>query len=55
MKGKILISAKTHPGLVPLLESKGYEVLYKPEILYDELLRFIGECQGLIVTYKAGD
>ena len=52
MKGKILISAKTHPGLVPLLESKGYEVLYKPEILYDELLRFIGECQGLIVTTR---
>jgi len=52
MKGKILISAKTHPGLVPLLESKGYEVLYKPEILYDELLRFISECQGLIVTTR---
>ena len=52
MKGKILISAKTHPGLVPLLESKGYEVLYKPEILYDELLRFISEYQGLIVTTR---
>ena len=52
MKGKILISAKTHPGLVPLLESKGYEVLYKPEILYDELLRIISECQGLIVTTR---
>ncbi len=52
MKGKILISAKTYPGLQALLEAKGYEILYKPEILYDELLRNIGECQGLIVTTR---
>ena len=52
MKGKILISAKTHPGLSLMLEQKGYEVMYKPEILYDELLRIIGECKGLIVTTR---
>ena len=52
MKGKILISAKTHPGLTGILEQKGYEVMYAPEILYDELLRVIGECQGLIVTTR---
>ena len=52
MKGKILISAKTHPGLSMMLEQKGYEVIYKPEILYDELQRIIGECIGLIVTTR---
>lgn len=52
MKGKILISAKTHPGLSLMLEQKGYEVMYKPEILYDELQRVIGECKGLIVTTR---
>ena len=52
MKGKILISAKTHPGLSLMLEQKGYEVIYKPEILYDELQRIIGECTGLIVTTR---
>ncbi len=52
MKGKILISAKTHPGLTGILEQKGYEVMYAPEILYDELLRIIGEYHGLIVTTR---
>jgi D-3-phosphoglycerate dehydrogenase / 2-oxoglutarate reductase len=52
MKQKILITAKTHPGLQVLLEQKGYEVVYRPEILYDELQRIVGDFSGLIVTTR---
>jgi D-3-phosphoglycerate dehydrogenase / 2-oxoglutarate reductase len=52
MKQKILITAKSHPGLQVLLEQKGYEVIYRPEILYDELQRIAGDFIGLIVTTR---
>lgn len=52
MKARILITAKTHPRLPGILEQKGYEVIYKPDILYDELLRIISDFQGLIVTTR---
>jgi D-3-phosphoglycerate dehydrogenase / 2-oxoglutarate reductase len=52
MKEKVLISAKTDPGLALLLERKGYEVVYRPEINYDELLYDIKLFTGLIVTTR---
>ena len=52
MKQKILITAKTHPGLQVVLEQKGYDVTYRPEILYDELQRIVGDFNGLIVTTR---
>lgn len=52
MKGKILITAKAHPSLETVLVQKGYEVTYKPAILYDELLRIIGDYNGLVVTTR---
>ena len=52
MKQKILITAKTHQGLQVLLEQKGYEVTYRPDILYDELQRIVGDFSGLIVTTR---
>ena len=52
MKGKILITAKTHRELAGLLEQKGYEVLNKPEITYEALLQEVTTCEGIIVTTR---
>ena len=48
----IIITAKAHPFLMDTLQKKGYEVLYTPEILYNELLEKIGNATGLIVTTR---
>lgn len=49
---KVIITAKVHPHLTDSLVAGGYEVLYKPEINYDELKSIIPEVTGLVVTTR---
>lgn len=49
---KVVITGKAHPFLMDTLQQKGYEVLYRPAITYDELSGIIGEVSGLVVTTR---
>ena len=48
----ILITAKVHPYLIETFQTKGYKVLYEPEISYTELLAVVPEVTGLVVTTR---
>jgi len=52
MKLKVIITAKAHPFLKEALESKNFEVLYLPQINYEELSDIIAGCTGLMVTTR---
>lgn len=52
MKLKVIITAKAHPFLKEALESKNFEVLYLPQINYEELSDIIADCTGLMVTTR---
>lgn len=52
IKSRILITAKAHDFLATSLQKKGYEVIYQPEITYDELTKLISDVEGLIVTTR---
>lgn len=49
---KIIITAKCHNILQEQLARKGYEVLYLPEINYEELNSIIGDAEGLVVSTR---
>ena len=48
----IIVTAKAHPVLMDTLQEKGYEVLYAPEITYDELSKIVENATGLVVTTR---
>src|SRR5688572_2303113 len=52
MEKKVIITAKTHPYLEEALTQQGYHVEYCPDISYEELLLFIPNAIGLIVTTR---
>ena len=48
----IIITAKVHEYLINTLQQKGYEVLYEPQITYEELLTKVDHATGLVVTTR---
>ena len=49
---KVLITAPVHPYLVERLEANNYDVIYRPEISYEELLNSAEDIEGLVVTTR---
>ncbi|MFN2438792.1 MAG: NAD(P)-dependent oxidoreductase [Chitinophagaceae bacterium] len=49
---KVIITAPAHEILVRRLQQKGYEVIYEPEISYNELGKKINDAEGLVVTTR---
>jgi D-3-phosphoglycerate dehydrogenase len=48
----IIITAKVHDYLIQTFKEKGYEVLYEPQISYEELSKKIASAIGLVVTTR---
>src|SRR5829696_1271273 len=48
----VIITAPVHENLIEQFKSQDYNIFYKPEIGYDELLRSIKGVQGLVVTTR---
>jgi len=49
---KAIITAKVHDYLPTQLRQKGYDVVYVPEITYEQLLEQVDEADGLIITTR---
>ena len=49
---KVIITGNSHPYLFDSLQQQGYEVLYQPEITYNELMDTIEGVEGLVVTTR---
>jgi len=49
---KILIIDQMHESIVPLLEEKGYEAHYRPDIDRDGILQILSDYEGLVIRSK---
>jgi len=52
MQKKVLIVAPVHPLLIERLSAHKYEVVYEPDISYEDLKKKIGDVNGLVVTTR---
>ena len=51
-KPLVIITAEVHNVLITTLQEKGFEVMYHPQITYEELMNCIDTAHGLIVTTR---
>jgi D-3-phosphoglycerate dehydrogenase len=49
---KVLVTSKVHEYLIDRLQKQGFEVLYFPQLSYDELKDLIPDVAGLIITTR---
>lgn len=49
---KVIVTASVHPQLVEKLRVNDYEVMYLPDVTYEELLTIIADAEGLVVTTR---
>ena len=49
---KVLVTSKVHEYLIDRLHKQGFEVLYLPQLSYEELKDLIGDVEGLIITTR---
>lgn len=49
---KVAVTAKVHPYLLETLAQKGFDVLYRPDITYNELDDIIVTLSGIIITTR---
>jgi D-3-phosphoglycerate dehydrogenase len=49
---KAIITANAHDYLIDQLKQRGYEVIYQPQITYEQLLAQVADVNGLIVTTR---